>query len=102
MVEGVVPNAASKQAILQKMQAVYGADQVVDKIQVRPVNALNGRSDSVTQVISPDLKKVKQGKLTVRGTQVELTGKMTNPNDIQPTIQQYQNLVHHRIDSTHN
>ncbi|WP_151791803.1 OmpA family protein [Acinetobacter soli] len=93
VVEGVVPNAASKQAILQKMQAIYGADQVIDKIQVRPVNAPNGWSDSVTQVISPDLKKVKQGKLTVRGTQVELTGKMTNPNDIQPTIQQYQNLV---------
>lgn len=93
IVEGVVPNEASKQTILQKMQAVYGADQVVDKVQVRPVSAPYGWSDSVTQVISPDLKKVKQGKLTVRGTQVELTGKMSNPNDIQPTISQFQSLV---------
>ncbi|NEU34022.1 OmpA family protein, partial [bacterium LRH843] len=38
VVEGVVPNEASKQAILQKMQSVYGADQVVDKIQVRAVS----------------------------------------------------------------
>lgn len=49
VVEGVVPNEASKQAILMKMQSVYGADQVVDKIQVRPVAAPNGWSDSVTQ-----------------------------------------------------
>ncbi len=57
VVEGVVPNEASKQAILQKMQSVYGADQVVDKIQVRAVSAPNGWSNLVTQVISPDLKK---------------------------------------------
>lgn len=56
VVEGVVPNEASKQAILLKMQSVYGADQVVDKIQVRPVAAPNGWSDSVTRVITPDLK----------------------------------------------
>ncbi|MFW2125088.1 OmpA family protein, partial [Acinetobacter ursingii] len=35
VIEGVVPNEASKQAILVKMQSVYGTDQVVDKIQVR-------------------------------------------------------------------
>ena len=93
VVEGVVPNETSKQAILLKMQAVYGADQVVDKIQVRPVVAPNGWSDSVTRVITPDLKKVTQGKLSVHGTQVELTGKMTNPADIQPTIQAFQSLV---------
>ncbi|MCU4391785.1 OmpA family protein [Acinetobacter courvalinii] len=93
VVEGVVPNDASKQAILVKMQSVYGADQVVDKIQVRPVSAPNGWSDSVTRVITPDLKKVKQGQLRVRGTQVELTGKMTDPNDIQPTTNNFQALV---------
>ncbi|MGG2099190.1 OmpA family protein [Acinetobacter haemolyticus] len=93
VVEGVVPNESSKQAILVKMQSVYGADQVVDKIQVRPVSAPNGWSDSVTRVITPDLKKVKQGQLRVRGTQIELTGKMSNPNEIQPTASNFQTLV---------
>lgn len=93
VVEGVVPNESSKQAILVKMQSVYGADQVVDKIQVRPVSAPNGWSDSVTRVITPDLKKVKQGQLRVRGTQIELTGKMSNPNEIQPTSSNFQSLV---------
>lgn len=93
VVEGVVPNDASKQAILAKMQVVYGADQVVDKIQVRSVSAPNGWSDSVARVITPDLKKVTQGKLVVRGTQVDLTGKMSNQSDIQPTTAMFQSLV---------
>src|SRR5690606_2443180 len=40
-----------------------------------------------------DLKKVKQGKLSVRGTQVDLSGKMSNQNDIQPTTTKFQSLV---------
>ncbi|WP_099092670.1 OmpA family protein [Acinetobacter larvae] len=93
VVEGVVPNEASKQVILTKMRAVYGNDQVVDKIQVKAVAAPNGWSESVTQVITPDLKKVSQGKLSVRGTQVELSGKMSNPAEIQPTTAAFQTLV---------
>ncbi|NNG99825.1 OmpA family protein [Acinetobacter sp. ANC 5414] len=93
VVEGAVPNEASKQAILNQMYAVYGVDQVVDKIQVRAVSAPNGWSDSVIKVITPELKKVKQGKLSVRGTQVELAGKMSNQNDIQPTTANFQSLV---------
>ncbi|WP_228145900.1 OmpA family protein [Acinetobacter terrae] len=93
VVEGAVPNEASKQAILNKMYAVYGTDHVVDKIQVRAVSAPNGWSDSVSKVITEDLKKVKQGKLSVRGTQVELAGKMSNQNNIQPTTVNFQNLV---------
>lgn len=93
VVEGAVPNEASKQAILNKIYAVYGTNQVVDKIQVRAVSAPNGWSDSVSKVITEDLKKVKQGKLSVRGTQVELAGKMSNQNDIHPTTVNFQNLV---------
>ena len=93
VVEGVVPNESSKQAILTKMRSVYTDDQVVDKIQVRPVSAPNGWSDSVTQVITADLKKVTQGKLSVRGTQVDLTGKILNQDEIQPITATFQSLV---------
>ena len=93
VVEGVVPNEASKQAILTKMRTVYGDDQIVDKIQIRSVAAPNGWSDSVTKVITPDLKKVSQGKLSVTGTQVDLVGKVLNQNDIQPTTATFQGLV---------
>lgn len=36
---------------------------------------------------------MKQGQLRVRGTQIELTGKMSNPNEIQPTASNFQSLV---------
>lgn len=93
VVEGVVPDDASKQAILNKMRIVYGSDQVVDKIQVRSVTAPTGWSDSVTKVITPDLKKVSQGKLSVTGTQVDLIGKLSTQSDIQPTTATFQSLV---------
>ena len=93
VIEGVVPNEASKQAILMKMQSVYGTDQVVDKIQVRPVSAPSDWSDSVARVITPDLKKISQGQLRVKGTQVDLTGKMTDSSQIQPTTSSFQSLV---------
>ncbi|WP_168461427.1 OmpA family protein [Acinetobacter sp. A1] len=93
VVEGVVPNEESKQAILMKIQSVYGANQIVDKIKVGPVSALNGWSDSVTRVITPDLQKISQGQLRVKGTQVDLTGKMTDSNQIQPTTHRFQALV---------
>ncbi len=93
VIEGVVPNEASKQAILMSIQSVYGANQVIDKIQVRPVAAPNGWSDSVARVITPELKKVRQGQLRVRGTQIELNGKVSHPNDIQPTTANFQMLI---------
>lgn len=93
VIEGAVPNEATKQLILNKMYSVYGANQVIDKIRVRPVSAPNGWGDSVTKIILPELNKVKQGKLNVRGTQVELMGKMSDQNKIQPTTAYFQNLL---------
>lgn len=93
VVEGAVPNETSKQAILNKMYAIYGADQVIDKIQVRTVSAPNGWSDSVAKIITSDLNKVKQGKLSIRSTQLELIGKVSNQSDIPQTTANLQNLV---------
>ena len=93
VVEGAVPNETSKQAILNKMYAIYGAGQVIDKIQVRTVSAPNGWSDSVAKIITSDLNKVKQGKLSIRSTQLELIGKVSNQSDIPQTTANLQNLV---------
>ncbi|TCM66579.1 OOP family OmpA-OmpF porin [Acinetobacter calcoaceticus] len=91
--EGVVPNEATKQAVLNQLRGVYGADQVVDKLQVRAVAAPHGWSDAVNRLITPDLKKVSQGKLDINGTSVSLTGKLSNPADIQNTTAIFQSLV---------
>lgn len=82
VIEGSVPDQATKQQILNKLKETYGAEQqIVDKIQVKNVAMPKGWTESVTQVISPELKKVSQGKLEVQGTQVKLYGKVSNDTD---------------------
>jgi len=81
VIEGSVPDQATKQQILDKMKATYGEDQVIDKIQIKSVVMPKGWVESVTKSISPALKKVSQGKLSVQGTQVKLTGKVSNDTD---------------------
>ena len=92
-IEGAVPNDATKQEILNKMYLTYGQENIVDKIQVRTVTAPNGWSNAISHVITEDLKKVRQGKLSVRGMQMDLSGKMGNPNDIQSMTTKFQSLV---------
>lgn len=93
VIEGAVPNEAAKQEILNKAYMMYGHENVVDKIQVRTVAAPNGWSSNVSNMIGDDLKKVQQGQLSVRGTHVNLTGKITNPQEIQQTSARMQSLV---------
>lgn len=75
------------------MYTTYGQENVVERLQVRAVTAPNGWSGAVSNVITEDLKKVKQGKLTVRGTQVDLSGKMSDENDLQLTTTKFHSLV---------
>lgn len=93
VIEGAVPNEVAKQEILKKLYATYGQSSVVDKIQVRPVSAPNGWSTAVSNVITEDLKKVKQGTLSIKGGQVELIGKVSQQNDIQLTSSKIQSMV---------
>ncbi|MBF7689647.1 OmpA family protein [Acinetobacter sp. FNA3] len=81
IIDGVVPNEASKKTVLDKLRSVYGNDQVVDQIEVRSVSAPHDWTSAVEKLINTDLKKVKQGQLTVQGTHVELTGKISDQND---------------------
>lgn len=93
VIEGAVPNEASKQEILNKMYLTYGQENIIDRIQIRAVTAPNGWSNAISHVITEDLKKVKQGKLKVRGTQMDLSGKLNNANTIQPMTAKFQSLV---------
>ncbi|ATO20560.1 hypothetical protein BS636_13215 [Acinetobacter sp. LoGeW2-3] len=91
--EGAVPNENTKQEILSKLYAIYGQENVVDRIQIRQVTAPAGWSNTVNNVINEDLKKVKQGKLTVKGSDIQLTGKVSNPEQIQETTVKFQGLM---------
>ena len=91
--EGTVPNNSSKQAILAKLYSTYGQENVVDRIQIRQVVAPTDWSNIVSNVINEDLKKVKQGTLTVKGSDIQLMGKVLNSYEIQDTTETFKGLT---------
>ena len=93
LIEGAVPNEKIKAEILAKAYSIYGQQNVVDQIQVRQVTTPSNWINTVTKVINDDLKKVKQGNLTVKGTEIKLTGKLSNPEDLQTTQVKFQSLT---------
>lgn len=93
IIEGAVPNENTKQEILSKLYTTYGQENVVDRIQIRQVTASAGWSNTVSNVINEDLKKVKQGKLTVKGADIQLIGKVSNPEQLQQTTAKFQGLT---------
>ena len=93
VIEGTVPDQATKQQILNKLKATYSGVEIVDKIQIRAVSMPKGFVESVTQSISPELKKVSQGKLVVQGTQVKLSGKVGNEADKLSAENTFKNII---------
>ncbi|WP_216934115.1 MULTISPECIES: OmpA family protein [unclassified Acinetobacter] len=91
--EGAVPNNSSKQAILTKLYSIYGQENVVNRIQIRQVVAPADWSNTVSHMINEDLKKVKQGKLIVKGADFQLTGKVLNTDEIHNTKAKLQGLI---------
>lgn len=75
---GVVPDQATRAAILGKLREVYGADRVVDQLQVGAVVAPPSWAGYVQKMVSPQLKQVSRGRLSVRGNDVELQGEVPN------------------------
>jgi OOP family OmpA-OmpF porin len=75
---GVVPDEATRAAILGKLREVYGADRVVDQLQVGAVVAPPNWAGYVQKMVSPDLKQVSRGRLSVRGNDIELQGEVGN------------------------
>lgn len=71
---GVVPDDATKKAVLGRLRALYGRDLVVDEITVGAVAAPEGWAGRVQQMLVPELRRVSKGELRVSGTNVHITG----------------------------
>lgn len=71
---GTVPDGATKAAILARLREVYGAAQVVDNLSVDNVVMPPNWADYVAKLISPDLRNVHHGQLSVDGTNVAIRG----------------------------
>lgn len=73
LVTGTVADEASKANLLAKLRALYGA-RVVDQLSVGTVATPADWSTYVQKLITPSLKQIKGGQLTVDGNKVSLRG----------------------------
>lgn len=75
---GTVPDEATRSAILQRLRELYGANRVVDRLEVDAVIAPPNWSDRVLGMLGPDLKAVSGGELVIDGNSVRITGQVGN------------------------
>lgn len=78
IVEGLVPDEATRAGIVQRLRAIYGDAHVMDRMEVGAVTAPANWSRYVTQVVTEDLKHVSAGELRVDGSAVHLIGKVAD------------------------
>ena len=75
---GVVPDEATRQAIVSRLREVYGAARVSDQLTVSAVVAPPQWKEHVVGLISPKLQQVSKGQLVVKGSALELAGEVGN------------------------
>ncbi len=78
VVSGTVPDQATRQAILARMRELYGADRVVDQLGVGNLLAPPNWAQHVQSILSPALKRVSRGQVSVQGNVVEIKGEVGN------------------------
>jgi OOP family OmpA-OmpF porin len=77
LVTGTVADEASKANLLARLRELYGA-RVVDQLSVGTVSTPADWSSYVQKLITPSLKQIKGGQLTVDGNMVSLRGDVTS------------------------
>lgn len=83
LVEGVVPDQATKAAVLERLRGLYGAQRVVDRVEVADVPAPEGWGESVARMIDAPLQQVSAGALEIRGQSVRIRGNVANESSRQ-------------------
>ena len=75
---GTVPDEAARAAILGKLRELYGAANVVDRLEVGGVVPPPNWADNMTRLLSERLRQVHGGRLQVSGTRIALQGNVAN------------------------
>ncbi|MDR2924964.1 MAG: OmpA family protein [Azoarcus sp.] len=78
VVSGTVPDEASRAAVLGRLREVYGAENIVDRLEVGGVMPPPNWTEYMTKMLGSGLKQVKNGQLNVNGTQVAIRGNVSN------------------------
>ena len=88
MASGTVPDEASKVAILERLRSVYGAANVVDKLEVGGVVPPPNWTENMTKILTDNLKQVHKGQIQVNGTRIALKGNVANEAQRQQVVSQ--------------
>jgi OmpA-OmpF porin, OOP family len=88
VVAGTVPDEATRQAILARTRELYGADRVVDQLGVGNLVAPPNWAQHVQKILSPDLKQISRGQISVQGNVVEVKGEVQNEAVRQQVVSQ--------------
>lgn len=88
VVGGVVPDEATRAAIVARVRELYGADRVVDQVGVDKLVAPPNWAQHVQRVLTPDLKRVSRGQLSIQGNVVEISGQVDNEATHQQVLSQ--------------
>lgn len=75
---GKVPDEASRAAVLGRLRELYGAANVIDRLEVGGVVPPPNWSEYMGKLLGPHLKQVRKGQLHVNGTQVAIRGNVNN------------------------
>jgi OmpA-OmpF porin, OOP family len=78
VVSGTVPDESTRQAVLTRAREVFGADRVVDQLGVGPLIAPPNWTGYLQKIISPELKQVSRGQISVSGNVVDIKGEVGN------------------------
>jgi OmpA-OmpF porin, OOP family len=78
VVSGTVPDEATRSAILNRVKELYAPKAVVDQLSVGTVVAPPNWGSHVQQMLTPALKQVARGQLSVSGSTVDLTGEVAS------------------------
>lgn len=87
VVAGTVPDESSRQLILVRMRELYGADRVVDQLGVAQLVSPPQWAQHVQRMLSPDLKQVSRGQISINGNVVELKGEVATDTVRQQVVQ---------------
>jgi OmpA-OmpF porin, OOP family len=85
---GVVPDEETRSAIVARLRELYGADKVVDQLGVDKLVTPPNWNQHVQRVLTPELKRVSQGQLSITGNVVELSGQVDNEATRQQLVNQ--------------
>ena len=78
VVSGTVPDEVTRQSVLTKAREVFGNERVVDQLGVGKLIAPPNWTTYLQGIISPDLKQVSHGQISISGNVIEIKGEVGN------------------------